>query len=100
MTKKNCKKFIIENIDKFVYYGKDGMYIMKLKNSYYTEISINLLERDQRFYSVCCWGDRKSWMWFFRKDFLFAANIIRKSKDTKIDTQIINLLKFKNESYQ
>jgi hypothetical protein len=94
MRKTKCKKFIIKNFDKFEYDSKNDYFIMPIKNSYYTEITL-LSRGDNRFYSVCYWGNRKSLLWNIKKDFYFNANIIRKSNNTKIDSQIIDFIKSK-----
>jgi len=102
MIKSRCKKFILRNFDKFEYDSKNEHFFLHKKNGYYTDITINLSTcgDDDRFYTVCYWGNRDSWLWIFREDFIFTENIIRKSKHTEIDTQIINILKAKKYYYE
>ena len=100
MRKINCKKFILKNVDKFEYESKNNRFIIYKKNGYYTDITITLSNIDDRFYQVCYWGNRKSWLWNFKHDFFFTGNIIRKTKHTEIDTQIINIFKAKQHFYE
>jgi len=102
MRKSKCKDFILKNFDKFEYDSINHHFFMPIKNSYYTMLTIKLSEcgNDDRFYCVCYWGNRKSWLWYFKEDFFFCANIVSKTKHTDIDTHILNILKSKTHYYE
>ena len=98
MRKTKCKKFIIKNFDKFEYDNKNNYFIMSIKNSYYTKITIKFINMNNEFfYNICYFGNRKSWLWDFKQDFYFSDNNLRENKDHKLDSQIIDFIKSKKK---
>ena len=92
------KDFILENADKIQKneYGTFQIDSAMMPKGYYTDISIRL--QSDSSYDVVVWGDRKSWLWDFRKDFSFSADVPHKrsaGKDVEKDVKIIEILKTK-----
>jgi hypothetical protein len=89
-TENHYKKYIIEHKSELRIQDKEFVRIDSIKDSYFTDITINI-KKDSSLY-VIFWGDRDSWQWTFRLDNDFAIDIPYnryKGKNIKLDLQIL-----------
>ena len=96
MTKKRCKKYIIEHIDSLKYYPEfysdnpeKSYFRMEINDlNYYEEITFTYYNDTNSCY-VIFWGDRDSWKWDLKLDKNFIVDMAYskyKGKNTKIDS--------------
>lgn len=87
-----CKRFVINHKDELV--GEGAFYkIMHSDRKYYKDVTVRRVGTDG--YSIIFWGDRDSWLWRFRLDKYFTADVpYRKSKhkDVSLDKEILDIL--------
>ena len=79
--------------------AQDSCYFIDSCNfNYYTDISIRLL--DDNLYTVVFWGNRKSWLWSWKKDKYFTVDMEsyackRKNLEYYLDVKILDIIKDK-----
>jgi hypothetical protein len=88
----HCKRFVINHKDEII---KEGSFykIMHSDRKYYKDVTIRRFGTDG--YSVIFWGDRDNWLWRFRLDKYFNADVPyrqSKHKDVLLDKEILEIL--------
>lgn len=96
ISTKRCKKYIIKHAS-YIVKDKYGYSIDTcIGLPYYTDISIRM--DSDNSYNVVFWGNRESFLWNFRLDKHFSADVpYEKSKkhNVELDEQILSILKSK-----
>ena len=104
LTENGCKKYVIKHKseiirDTNIYMPSDPSIYYKINKcdyKYYTDITIKLIS-DSTYY-IIFWGDRNSLQWDLRLDKYFEVDVPYnrcKGKNTKLDEQILEILKNK-----
>lgn len=99
-TEEQYKKLVITNADSLEKVN-DNIFIVKIDNSYYSEISVSL--HSDSSYTIICWGNRKSLLWDFRKDKAITVSIpYRRYKggNVDLDVKLIRVLSSKGINYK
>ena len=101
MSENGYKKYIIENSDKIeqseTWEGDSNFFRINATNlNYFEEVTIKVDEDDGEYegYNIIFWGDRKSWLWYFKKDKSISCDIPYfeyKEIDTELDKKILEL---------
>lgn len=94
-TRNYYKNYIIKNSDKIKFIKSDYYELFEITDikGYYKEISIRL-EPDGT-YNVVYWGNRDSFLWKFKSDYIFNIDLSYdkcKGKDITKDLEIIEIL--------
>jgi len=86
------KKYIIHNKEKIKKKSNNIFYLENIKVPYYTDITIYITSDSS--YCMNLWGNKKSWLWYFKQDKMISCDISydkHYNKDVAKDIEFINL---------